>query len=191
MKSIICIFLLFFIHFFTHAQERPSLPDWVDDAVFYQIYPQTFKDTDEDGIGDLEGIISKLDYIKSLGINALWLSPFYESPFCDAGYDVADFYKVDSRYGDNETAKKLFEKAHELGIRVILDFVVGHTSVENEWFKASCDGDPKFKNWFIWTNSAWITPEEYAGNFIQGYAGRNGSDMTNFFWGQTKPKYGF
>jgi len=196
MKSIHLFFLVIIICFssldlYAQNMARPDVPDWVDQAVFYQIYPQTYKDTDGDGIGDLEGIIDKLEYIKSLGINALWLSPFYESPFCDAGYDVADFYKVDSRYGTNETAKKLFEKAEELGIKVILDFVVGHTSIENEWFKASGNKDPKYKNWFIWTNSTWITPEEYAGKFIQGYANRNASYMTNFFWCQPKLNYGF
>ena len=71
-----------------------NFPSWIHDAVFYQVYPQTFYDTDGDGIGDLEGIIQKLDYIKSLGVDAVWINPFFESPFCDAGYDVSDYYKV-------------------------------------------------------------------------------------------------
>lgn len=130
-----------------HLQAKPNVPEWVDTAVFYQIYPQSFKDTDGDGIGDLKGIIEKLDYVKSLGINALWINPFFESPFADAGYDVSDFYTVAKRYGTNDDAKKLFEEAHKRNIKIILDYVVGHTSVEHPWFKASANNDPKYKNW--------------------------------------------
>jgi 1,4-alpha-glucan branching enzyme len=89
----------------------PECPEWVHNTVFYQIYPQTFYDTDGDGIGDLKGIIEKLDYIKSLGIDALWLNPFFESPFHDAGYDISDYYKVAPRYGTNEDARRLFAEA--------------------------------------------------------------------------------
>lgn len=170
---------------------KPIVPKWVNNAVFYQIYPQTFKDTDGDGIGDLNGIISKLDYVESLGVNALWLSPFYESPFMDAGYDVADFYKVDSRYGNNDIARKMFEEGHKRGIKIIIDFVVGHTSIDHPWFKASCMNKEKYKNWYIWTDNTWITPKEFAGKFVQGYAPRDGSYMTNFFWCQPKLNYGF
>ncbi len=170
---------------------RPDVPKWVDSAVFYQIYPQTFKDTDGDGIGDLQGIIDKLDYVESLGVTGLWLSPFYESPFMDAGYDVADYYKVAKRYGTNETARKLFKEAHMRGIKVIIDFVVGHTSIDHPWFKASCVNEEPYKNWFIWTDNTWVTPKEFAGKFIQGYAPRDGSYMTNFFWCQPKLNYGF
>ncbi len=170
---------------------RPDVPEWVDSAVFYQIYPQTFKDTDGDGIGDLQGIIDKLDYVQSLGVTGIWLSPFYESPFMDAGYDVADYYKVAKRYGTNETARKLFQEAHKRGIKVIIDFVVGHTSIDHPWFKASCVNEKPYKNWFIWTDNTWVTPKEFAGKFIQGYAPRDGSYMTNFFWCQPKLNYGF
>ena len=175
------------------SSEKPDVPEWVNSAVFYQIYPQTFKDTDGDGIGDLTGIIEKLDYIKSLGVNALWLNPFYESPFCDAGYDVADFYEVAPRYGTNDIAKQLFVEAHERGIRVIIDFVVGHTSIDHPWFKASCVNDPKYNNWYIWTNDTWptIQPTEYLDKFIKGFAPRNGMYMINFFWCQPKLNYGF
>ncbi|TRX60160.1 glycosylase [Fulvivirga sp. M361] len=176
---------------FAQGRIKPETPEWITSAVFYQIYPQTFKDSDGDGIGDLQGIISKLDYVKSLGINALWLNPFYLSPFCDAGYDVADFYQVDPRYGNNALAKKLFEEAHKRDIKVILDFVIGHTSVEHTWFKGSIGEDPKYKNWFIWTDNTWKTPKEYASKFIRGYSSRDGAYMTNFFWCQPKLNYGF
>lgn len=98
-------------------------PVWFKDAIFYQIYPQTFYDTNNDGIGDIRGIIEKLDYIKSLGVNAIWLNPCFESPFRDAGYDIADFYQVAKRYGTNDDLKELFNKAHERDIRVLLDLV--------------------------------------------------------------------
>lgn len=174
-----------------HLQAKPNVPEWVDTAVFYQIYPQSFKDTDGDGIGDLKGIIEKLDYVKSLGINALWINPFFESPFADAGYDVSDFYTVAKRYGTNDDAKKLFEEAHKRNIKIILDYVVGHTSVEHPWFKASANNDPKYKNWYIWTDDIWNVPQEYKGKFIQGLGGRNGAYMTNFFWCQPKLNYGY
>ena len=104
------------------------MPSWLDDAVFYEIYPQTFQDSDSDGIGDFRGIISRLGYIKDLGCNAIWMNPCFESPFLDAGYDVADYKKTAPRYGTNEDLENLFEKAHSLGLKVLLDLVPGHTS---------------------------------------------------------------
>ncbi len=86
----------------------PSCPDWLHTAVFYQIYPQTFYDSNGDGIGDLPGIVQKLDYVKSLGVEGFWINPFFESPFNDAGYDVSNYYKVAPRYGTNEDANPKF-----------------------------------------------------------------------------------
>ncbi len=99
------------------------MPTWLNDAVFYEIYPQSFYDSNGDGIGDLQGIIEKLDYVKELGCNALWLNPVYDSPFMDAGYDVRDYKKVAPRYGTNEDLVRLFECAHAKGIKVLLDLV--------------------------------------------------------------------
>ena len=113
------------------------MPNWLRDAVFYEIYPQTFKDTNGDGIGDLNGIIEKLDYVKDLGCNALWINPCYDSPFKDAGYDVRDYKKVAPRYGTNEDLYRLFDEAHKRNIHVLLDLVPGHTSEEHEWFLES------------------------------------------------------
>ena len=93
---------------------------WLKDAVFYEIYPQSFKDTNKDGIGDFQGIIEKLDYIKALGCNALWINPCFDSPFHDAGYDVRDYKKAAGRYGTNEDLYRLFDEAHKKGIRVLL-----------------------------------------------------------------------
>ena len=110
---------------------------WLKDTVFYEIYPQSFNDTNGDGIGDIPGITEKLDYIKSLGCNALWINPCYDSPFKDAGYDVRDYKKVAPRYGTNEDLYHLFDEAHKKGIRVLLDLVPGHTSEEHPWFRES------------------------------------------------------
>ena len=114
------------------------MPEWLSSAVFYQIYPQSFADSNGDGIGDLQGIIGKLDYIESLGVNAIWLNPCYDSPFHDAGYDIRDYYKVAPRYGTNDDLIRLFEEAHKRGIRVVLDLVFTYTSIEHPWFIESC-----------------------------------------------------
>ena len=98
--------------------EQKKGPAWLSDALFYQIYPSSYMDTDGNGIGDLPGITSKLDYIKSLGVNALWLNPIFESGWFDGGYDVIDFYKVDPRFGTNTDLVTLVNEAHKRGIKV-------------------------------------------------------------------------
>ncbi len=170
-----------------------NFPAWVHDAVFYQIYPQTFYDTDGDGIGDLKGITGKLDYVKSLGINAIWLNPFFESPFCDAGYDVSDYYRVAPRYGTNEDARKLFEEAHKRGIKVIFDYVISYTSIEHPWFQASARQDTnRYTNWYIWNDNTWMNPpDEFKDAFVKGYSERNGQFMRNFYWCQPALNFGF
>jgi glycosidase len=170
-----------------------TVPKWAQNAIFYQIYPQTFCDSDGDGVGDLKGIISKLDYVKSLGVDAIWLNPIYESPFRDGGFDITDFCKVAPRYGTNDDAKALFDAAHKLGLKVIMDFVPGQTSIDHPWFKASCDPKPnKYSNRYIWTDSTWLSGDEkYQGMFIQGYCDRDGNYMTSFFWHQPALNYGW
>ena len=126
---------------------------WLKDTVFYEIYPQSFYDTNGDGIGDINGITAKLDYIKSLGCNALWINPCFDSPFKDAGYDVRDYKKVAPRYGTNEDLYNLFEEAHKKGIRVLLDLVPGHTSEEHPWFLESQKTEKnEYSDRFIWTD---------------------------------------
>ena len=110
---------------------------WLDNAIFYEIYPQSFQDTNADGIGDINGITRRLDYIKGLGCNAIWINPCFQSPFGDAGYDVEDYYTVAPRYGTNEDLANLFREAHAKGMHVILDLVPGHTAVTHKWFKES------------------------------------------------------
>ena len=169
---------------------RSRGPAWLNDAIFYQIYPQSFLDTNGDGIGDLPGIIAKLDYISSLGVNAIWLNPVFESPFADAGYDVSDFRKVAPRYGTNADLKRLFKAAHKRGMRVILDLVAGHTSVEHPWFHASRKSQPnRYSEYFAWTTNVW--KDSGPGRWINGAGPRDGNYLTNFFWFQPALNYGF
>ena len=114
---------------------------WLEDAVFYEVYPQSFRDSNGDGIGDIPGITEKLEYIQELGCNALWINPCFTSPFYDAGYDVGDYYSVAPRYGTNEDLKKLFESAHPRGMHVLLDLVPGHTAVTHQWLQESMKAD--------------------------------------------------
>ena len=177
----------------TGEYEIPKVPEWAENAVFYQIYPQTFCDSDGDGIGDIKGIISKLDYVKSLGVDAIWINPFFESPFYDAGYDVSDYYKVAPRYGTNEDARQLFAEAHKRGLRILFDYVISYTSMEHPWFQASARQDTnKYTNYYIWTDNIWIDPpREFASSFIKGYGERNGQYMRNFYYSQPALNFGF
>ena len=166
------------------------MPKWLNDAVFYEIYPQTFCDSNGDGIGDIKGIISKLDYVKSLGCNAIWLNPLFDSPFMDAGYDVRNYYLVAERYGTNEDLKNLFEVAHEKGIRIILDLVPGHTSDQHEWFKKSQKAEKnEYSNRYTWTDSVWEAPPQY--RLMCGISERDGNYLVNFFSSQPALNYGF
>lgn len=165
-------------------------PEWLKDAVFYEIYPQSFFDSNADGIGDLPGIIEKLDYIVSLGCNAIWLNPCFESPFEDAGYDISDYYKVAPRYGTNEDMKQLFVQAKKRGLHVLLDLVPGHMSIHSEMFRRSCEVQPNpYTNRFIWTDDPWESSDHL--NIIKGYCDRSGGYVTNFFYMQAALNYGF
>ncbi|MBN1580235.1 MAG: glycosylase [Anaerolineae bacterium] len=167
-------------------------PEWLEKAIMYEIYPQSFYDTNADGIGDLPGVIAKLDYVQSLGVNVIWLNPCFESPFGDAGYDVADFYKVAPRYGTNEDLRCLFEEAKERGIRVVLDLVAGHTSVECEWFKQSAQhARNEYSDWYIWSTSLFNRgPFASQHHFIAGMSERMGGYLPNFFPFQPALNYG-
>ena len=166
------------------------MPNWLKDAVFYEIYPQTFCDSNGDGIGDIPGIISKLEYVKELGCNAIWLNPFYDSPFMDAGYDVRDYKKVAERYGTIDDVREMLKKAHSLGIRIIFDLVPGHTSDQNEWFlKSKQPGKNEFSGRYIWTDSVWEAPPQY--RLLCGITDRDGNYLVNFFSSQPALNYGF
>lgn len=122
---------------------------WWKEAVFYQIYPRSFYDTNGDGIGDLRGIIEKLDYLKELGVDALWLSPIYDSPNDDNGYDIRDYHKIMEEFGTMEDFDELLEKVHAKGMRLIMDLVINHTSDEHEWFqKALKEPDSEYRDYY-------------------------------------------
>ena len=154
MRKTILILMAIIASLTAMAQQEkgPKGPKWLSDAVFYQIYPSSYMDTDGNGIGDLPGITQKLDYIKSIGVNAIWLNPIFESGWFDGGYDVIDYYKVDPRFGTNSDLVKLVNESHKRGIKVCLDLVAGHTSSECAWFKASAEKDPngRYSDYFIW-----------------------------------------
>ncbi len=165
-------------------------PKWLDNAIFYEIYPQSFKDSNNDGIGDFQGIIEKLDYIKEFGCTALWINPCFESPFGDAGYDISDYYKAAPRYGTNEDLKNLFDEVHKRGMHILLDLVPGHTSWEHKWFKESMKAERnEYTDRYVWTSSIWEEPEEMGS--LRGVGDRDGSCAVNFFTHQPALNYGF
>ncbi len=162
---------------------------WLQDAVFYEIYPQSFYDTNGDGIGDINGITQKLDYIKGLGCNAIWINPCYDSPFKDAGYDVRDYKKVAPRYGTNEDLYH-FDAAHEKGIHVLLDLVPGHTSEEHPWFRESQKAEKnKYSDRYIWTSFCFQGAPGFP--YVGGESERSACYVLNFFKCQPALNYGF
>jgi len=127
--------------------------DWWRGAVIYQIYPRSYCDTNADGIGDLRGIISKLDYVASLGVDALWISPFFRSPMKDFGYDISDYRDVDPIFGTLDDFRNLLKEAHARGLKIILDQVWSHTSDQHNWFKESRSNKTNSKHdWYVWSD---------------------------------------
>lgn len=124
---------------------------WWKHAVIYQIYPRSFADSDADGVGDIRGICTRLDYLQALGVDALWLSPVFRSPMCDAGYDICDYLDVDPLFGSLDDLDALIDQAHRRGLKIILDFVPNHTSDQHPWFMASrASRDSDKRDWYIW-----------------------------------------
>ena len=129
--------------------------EWWKESVVYQIYPKSFMDSDNDGMGDIRGIINKLDYLKELGINIIWICPIYKSPMDDGGYDISDYYTIDEMFGDNADFEELLERAQALGIKVLMDLVVNHTSDEHSWFeKALKNPLSKYRDYYIFREGA-------------------------------------
>ena len=136
--------------------------EWFKDAIIYQIYPRSFKDSNDDGMGDIKGIIEKLDYLADLGINCVWLSPVYESPMDDNGYDISDYKKIHEMFGTMEDFKLMLDEMHKRGIRLIMDLVANHTSDEHEWFKESRKSeDNPYRDYYIWRKK----PNNWSGFF--------------------------
>ena len=153
--------------------QADTLPDWWRSAVIYQIYPRSFADADGDGVGDLPGITSRLPYLRDLGVDAVWISPFYPSPQADAGYDVADYCDVDLLFGDLDAADELIARAHELGMRVIVDVVPNHTSDEHAWFQralAAPPGSPE-RDWYVFRNVDPEDPDRLPNNWPSEFGG--------------------
>lgn len=138
-------------------------------SVGYQIYPKSFKDTDGNGVGDINGIIEKLPYLKDLGIDFIWLNPVYQSPQVDGGYDISDFYAIDEMFGSLDDLKKLIEKAHEHDIKLIMDLVVNHTSDKHPWFVESKKSkDNPYHDYYHWVDA---TPEKMPNNWQSFFGG--------------------
>lgn len=160
MKRIFLLAAGIFSCLFLNAQSSADFvrswekgPDWLKDGVIYQVYPSSYKDSDGNGIGDIRGVISKLDYIESLGVRAIWFNPLFVSGWIDGGYDVIDFYRVDPRFGTNNDLVELIEKAHARGIKVMLDLVAGHTSDKHPWFLQSAqDSNLQYSDYYIWSD---------------------------------------
>ena len=128
-------------------------PEWWRGAIIYQIYPRSFQDTDADGVGDLKGITRRLDHVAELGVEAIWISPFYTSPMLDFGYDVSDYRNVDPMFGTLDDFRTLVGRAHELGLKVIVDLVLSHTSDQHQWFKASrTSRDGPYADYYVWAD---------------------------------------
>ncbi|WP_372911898.1 alpha-glucosidase [Salinigranum sp.] len=142
-----------------------TVPDderaWWKEAVVYQVYPRSFNDTSGDGVGDLQGVVEKLDYLDSLGVDVVWLCPVYESPNVDNGYDVSDYRAILDTFGTMDDLEALIAGLHDRGMRLVMDLVVNHTSDEHEWFQRSRAGDPEYEDFYIWRDGQTVPESEY------------------------------
>lgn len=138
------------------------------DKVIYQIYMKSFKDTNHDGFGDLKGVTEKLDYLQELGVDILWLTPFFSSPQNDNGYDISDYYSIDPLFGTMEDLEELIREAEQRGLSLMFDMVFNHTSTEHEWFRRAASGDPEYMDYYIFKDGAPDTPPT---NWISKFGG--------------------
>ncbi|MHA2896803.1 alpha,alpha-phosphotrehalase [Enterobacter sp. H2G27] len=145
-----------------------TLPHWWQNGVIYQIYPKSFQDTTGSGTGDLRGVTKRLDYLKTLGIDAIWLTPFYISPQVDNGYDVANYTAIDPAYGTLDDFDELVAEAHARGIRIVLDMVFNHTSTQHAWFRESLNKASPYRQFYIWRDG---TPEQLPNNWRSKFGG--------------------
>ena len=169
------------------------MTSWLRDAIFYQVYPQSFFDSNGDGIGDFRGLEQKLSYLQDLGVNAIWMNPCFDSSFFDAGYDVRDYYSVAPRYGTNEDLRQLCESVHERGMHLLLDLVPGHTAIDHPWFLESCkDEQNTSTDRYIWRVGG-PRCQYYQGiaGFLSGISERPGMVAFNCFSTQPALNYGF
>ena len=171
--------------------------DWLHDAVLYEIYPQSFADSNGDGVGDLRGVIERLDYVASLGIDTLWFNPCFASPFVDAGYDVSDYYSIAPRYGSNEDMIELVAQAKQRGIRVLLDLVAGHTSIEHPWYQRElhAEGPDPGGDRYVWCTDlparAWSIDVPGMPAWVPSPGPRQGWYLKNFYDEQPALNFGW
>lgn len=144
---------------------------WFREMTMYQIWPRSFCDGNNDGIGDLKGVLSKLDYIKSLGVDAIWFSPLYVSPQADYGYDIADYCNINPEYGTLDDFKLVLKTAHEKGLRVVMDLVINHTSNQHEWFKKSCAREGIYTDFYIWRKGKGKDGKKAPNNWMSTFPG--------------------
>ncbi|MBD5523372.1 MAG: alpha-glucosidase [Lachnospiraceae bacterium] len=155
---------------------------WWKEAVVYEIYPKSFQDSNGDGIGDLRGIIDRLAYVKALGADVIWLCPVYKSPMCDNGYDIADYYHVDPMFGSDEDMDELIAEAGRLGIKILMDLVVNHTSDEHEWFqKALEDPCSKYADYYVFRDGRDGEPPNNWRSYFGGSAWERIGDSNRFY----------
>ncbi|MES2240365.1 MAG: alpha-glucosidase [Bacteroidota bacterium] len=167
----------------TVAQENSNAKKWWKEAVVYQIYPRSFKDTDGDGVGDLKGIISKLDYIKSLGVDVVWLNPIYGSPNADNGYDISDYQSIMKEFGTMEDFNALLKGMHQRGLKLVMDLVVNHTSDEHKWFEESRKSrDNKYRDYYHWWPAEKGKPAFRPGAFEADGSGWRYDKTTNSYY---------
>lgn len=186
-KSKILLFLSMFVLPITNSEsqtmQKPIEKTWWKEAVVYQIYPRSFMDSNGDGIGDLPGIISKLDYIKSLGVNVIWLNPIFESPNADNGYDISNYRGIMKEFGTMEDFDALLKGMHERGIKMLLDLVVNHSSDEHEWFKQSRSSRTNpYRNYYHWWPAEKGKPAFRPGAFEVDGSGWRFDSLTNAYY---------
>ncbi|MHB8544848.1 MAG: alpha-amylase family glycosyl hydrolase, partial [Leptospirales bacterium] len=157
---------------------------WYRDAAFYEVPVRSFFDSNRDGIGDFRGLTTKLDYIKSIGMDCIWLLPFYRSPLKDDGYDISDYYSILPEYGTIEDFEKFVEEAHNRGIKVIADLVINHVSDQHKWFVEARSGKNSAKrDWFVWSD----TPDKFREARIIFVD----TETSNWAWDQVSGQYYF
>lgn len=176
------------------SYSQHSNPEWLKNSVFYQIYPSSYQDSNGDGIGDIKGVQSRLGYIKSIGVNAIWFNPVFRSAFGDGGYDVIDFYRVDPRFGTNSDLVEFVNEAHRKGMHVVMDLVAGHTSDKSLWFQQSKENDPnlEYSDYYIWAPAkpSDLTKEEEA-RWVEANAPRGKYYIKNYYDIQPALNFGF
>lgn len=193
MKRLFLLAAALMLTGFASRVSAQTVPQWAREGVIYHIWPSAYMDSNNDGMGDLQGIRSRLDYIQSLGVSAIWMSPTFCSEFEDGGYDVTDYYKTDPRFGTNDDMAELIRDAHSRGIKVILDLVIGHSSDKNPWFiqSASGEGHQRYSDYYIWARDEDVDPERLDRRMVKSTHPRKGYYLKNHYDIQPALNFGY